>query len=122
MSHKATIDLLTYDPKRDAHILVAVEQSDGGAYSLQRLQQRLYDYVDIAVGGFLADKYPESRGKSVVIRLNCYDTPQEECERLFFRFAEHIHASREIQAAITEQGHIKDIDFEFTWNTIANEA
>ena len=122
MSHKAKIDLVTYDPKRDAHILVMVEQNDGGTYSLQRLQQRLYDFVDIAVDGFLAEQYPESRGKSVVIRLDCYDTPRDECERLFFRFAEHIHASSWIQSAIAERGHIKDIDFEFTWNRVTNAA
>ena len=126
MSHKATIDLVTYDPKRDAHILVAVEHgpwpTDSTAEYLQRLQQKLYDFVDIAVDGLLVTHYPESKGKSVVIRLDCYDTPREESERLLFRFAEHIHASREIQAAIAEQGHIKDIDFEFTWHLATKEA
>ena len=122
MSHKATIDLVTYDPKRDAHILVAVETGDGSTDSLRRLQERLYDYVDIAVDGFLAQKYPESRGKSIVIRLDCYDTPRDACERFFFRFAESIHSSREIQAAIAEHGHIKDIDFEFNWRRLKDAA
>jgi hypothetical protein len=123
MSHKATINLVTYDPKRDAHVLVAVEQgpwpSSDNSDSLRRLQEKLYDYVDIAVDGILASKYPESKGKSVVIRLDCYDTPREDCEKFFFRFAEYIHTSKEIQTAITEQGHIKDIDFEFNWREIA---
>ena len=122
MLHKAIIDLVTYDPKRDAHVLVMVEQSDGGAYSYERLQQRLYDFVDIAVDGYLADKYPETRGKSIVIRLDCYDTPRQECERIFLLFAEHIHGSREIQSAIAEQCHVKDIDFEFSWNKVADAA
>lgn len=122
ISHKVTIDLMTYDPKRDVHILVVVEQSDGGTYSLQRLQQRLYNLVDVAVDGFLAEKHPESRGKSVVIRLDCYNTPREECERFFFQFAEHIYACKEIQTTIAKQGHIKDIDFEFTWHTVTNAA
>jgi len=120
MSRKATIDLVTYDPKRDAHILVVVEQGDGSEDCLRRLQERLYDYVEIAVDGFLAEKYPESKGKSVVIRLDCYDSPREACERFFFRFAEHIHASTEIQAAISKHRNIKDIDFEFNWQAIAN--
>jgi hypothetical protein len=110
MSHKATIDLVTYDLKRDAHILVAVEQGDGSADSLRRLQERLYDYVDIAVDGVLAQKYPESRGKSVVIRLDCYDTPRDACEQFFSRFAKHIHSSREVQAAIAEHGHTVSLD------------
>ena|ERR1700722_12733453 len=122
MSQKAKIDLVTYDPKRDAHILVAVETGDGSTDSLRRLQERLHDYVDIAVDGFLAQKYPESRGKSVVIRLDCYDMPRETCEQFFFRFAEFVHSSREIQAAIAEHGHIKDIDFEFNWHGVSNTA
>ena len=120
MSRNATIDLVTYDPKRDAHILVAVEQGDGSTDCLRRLQERLHDYVEIAVDGFLAEKYPESKGKSVVIRLDCYDVPREICEQFFFRFAEHIHASPEIQAAIAKHRHIKDIDFEFNWRRISD--
>ena len=118
MSHKATIDLVTYDQKRDAYIPVAVEDGNGSAGSLRGLQERLYDYVDIAVDGFLAEKYPESKSKSIVIRLDYYGKSREPCEQLFFRFAEHIHASAEIQAAIAEHRHIKDIDFEFNCRTI----
>jgi len=122
MPHKATIDLVTYDPKRDAYVLGVVETGDGSAGCLGRLQERLYDYVDIAVDGHLAQQYPESRGKSVVIRLDCYDSPREACEQFFSRFAEHIHSSGEIQAAIRKHGHIKDIDFEFSWRTLTGAA
>lgn len=122
MSHKAKIDLVTYDPKRDAHVLVVVETGDGSTDCLRRLQERLYDYVDIAVDGLLARQYPKSSGKSVVIRLNCYGTPRDACEQFFFRFAEHVHSSAEIQAAIKENGHIKDIDFEFSWQTLTSTA
>lgn len=99
-----------------------VEQGDGTTYSLQHLQQRLHDFVGIALDGGLASKYPESRGKSVVIRLDCYDTPRDECERLLFLFAEQIHSSEEIQSTVAKHGYIKDIEFEFKWNTLANEA
>lgn len=115
MSHRATINLITHDPKRDAYVLVMVEHGDRADYSLDRLQQRLYDFVDIAVSGLLAEKYPESRGKSVVIRLDCYDTPKDECESLLFRFAEHVYKSESVRAAIAEEGHVKDLDFEFNW-------
>ena len=122
MSRKATIDLVTYDSKRDAHILVAVEQGDGSTDCLRRLQERLHDYVEIAIDGFLAEKYPESKGKSVVIRLDCYDVPREAWEQFFFRFAEYVHASTEIQAAIANHRNIKDIDFEFNWQRISDAS
>jgi hypothetical protein len=122
VSNKVTTGLMTYDPKRDAHILVVAEVSDGGAYCLQRLQRRLYNVVDFVVDGFLAKEHPESRGKSVVIRLDCYNTPREECERFFFQFAEHIYACKETQMTIAKRGHIKDIHFEFAWHSSMNAA
>jgi len=124
MPRKTKIDLVTYDPKRKAHILIAVEQgpwTDDTTAHLQRLQDRLYDYVVIAVDGLLATKYPESFGKSVIIQLDCYDVPRIAVEQFFFSFSEHVHASKEIQAAIKHHGHIKEISFEINWQTLTKE-
>ena len=119
MSSNVKIDLITHDSKRDAYVLVVVEQGPWEEATadaeLRRLQDRLYDVVDVAVDGHFASQYPDSRGKTVVIRLDCYDTPQDEVERFFHLFAEHIHASAEVQSAIVNRQNVKELEFEFNW-------
>jgi hypothetical protein len=73
-TRRLTIDLVTDRPTDGAFILVLVEEGpwdpDETDVQLRRIQDRLYDCVDAAVDGHLAGKYPDSRGKPVVIRLD----------------------------------------------------
>ena len=125
MSSKATVDLIYHDPKRDAFILIVVEKgpwTDGDSIGhMRKLQERLNDHVDIALFGALAQKYPDSQGKPVVIRLDGYDTP-EEVESFFHRFSETTLASSEVQSAIAEHGHVSNLLFEYHRDTLKKGA
>jgi hypothetical protein len=125
MQKRVKIDLITQDAKKDAYKLIAVAQGPWPASEvtdhMRALQEKLYDYVDAAVEGGLAAQYPQSCGKKVVIRLDCYDTPQAEMEQFFNRFVEHIRSNPTIQAKIAQTHHVKEIDFEFSWATIPQE-
>jgi hypothetical protein len=126
MSCNVTVETITYDPKRDAFVLIVVEQGpwppDAINTNLSRIQRRLLDCVDAAVDGGVALKLPHSAGKLVVIRLNCYETPHEEVEQFFFRLVEYVHSSLEIQDAIRQKRHIAALEFEFNWRKLFNEA
>ena len=87
---------------------------------MRRLQDRLNDCVDVALFGALAQKYPDSQGKPVVIRLDTYNTP-EEVGSFFRRFSEITLASPEVQAAIRKHGHISDLLFEYRRDTLKDE-
>ncbi len=89
---------------------------------LDRVQDRLYDGVDIAVDGHLASKYPDSKGKPVVIRLDCYETPREPVEEFFQAFAEHIEESEEIQADLRHKGFVGSLGFEYSWKEVKDEG
>jgi hypothetical protein len=121
-----TIDLITQDPKRDSIILVAVEEGPWPSSSIEeqliRVQNKLLDYVDIAVGGQLARRYPDSIGRQVIIRLDSYDTPREATEQLFFRIAEYVHGSTDIQATITKERYISGIAFEINQRSLPKEG
>jgi hypothetical protein len=82
---------------------------------LHRLQERIYNCVDIAIDGHLASKYPESNGKPVVIRLDSYATPYEPVQEFFQAFVEHIANSPEIQRDICLKRFISSLGFEFSW-------
>jgi uncharacterized protein DUF6572 len=122
-TRRVTIDLVTERPSDGAFILVLVEEgpwADETDGHLQRIQGRLYDCVDAAVHGHLAARYPESRGKPAVIRLNCYDTPDRPVREFMKRFAECIAESEEVQRDMAAQRFVQSLVFEYNWRTLEN--
>lgn len=91
MSHQVSIDLVTKLPNGD-FALTLVEQGPWDERTtnreLERLQNRLFDCLEVVCSGALFQRYPEAKmAGSVVIRLHCYDTPSEKCQRLNLMFA-----------------------------------
>lgn len=113
---KASVDLITERPDGGGFVLVMVEQGPWASGEteprLRRLQNRLNDYVDIALAGNLAKQFPSSQGKPVTIRLDCYDLPRKTVESFFQRFAEHIRTSREVAALIQSDQFVSSFAFE----------
>src|SRR5262245_65995942 len=112
-TRRLTIDLVTERPSDGAFILVLVEEGpwgpDEAEGQLGRIQDRLYDCVDTAVDGHLAAKYPDSRGKPVVIRVDYHDTPDQPLRDFIERFAEHIVKSEEVQRDLASQGFVQSL-------------
>ena len=54
---------------------------------LRTLQERLYGCMDAAIDGQLADQFPASRGKEVIIQVDFYDVPRAQAEDFMERFA-----------------------------------
>jgi hypothetical protein len=125
MNH-VTIDLITHRPKDDKYEMILVEEGpwpDGEIIpKLRELQERLYNYVDVAVDGQLASKYPDSKGKGVVIRLECYDTPEDVLANFYDRFSKHVMNSPEIQEDIRSKLFIKSLEFEYSRGTLQHEG
>lgn len=118
----ATIDLVTHRPIDDAFILVLVEEGpwhDGDVEGqLRRLQNRLCDYLDIAVDGHLAAKFPQSQGKAVVFRLNCYGTPDAPVRDFFAAFTARVAESPGMQQALKTKGFVARVGFEYHWHPL----
>ena len=119
---RLTIDLVTERPSDGAFILVLIEEGPWDPAEteaqLRRIQDRLYDCIDAAVDGHLVAQYPDSCGKPVVIRLDCYDTPGQPVRDFMTRFAEAIANSEEIQRDLVDQGFVQSIGFEFNQRTL----
>lgn len=124
--NQVTIDLITHRPKDDKFEMVLVVEGpwpDGEIIPrLRELQERLYNYVDVAVDGQLASKYPASKGKGVVIRLDCYDTPENVVANFYDRFSKHIMNSEAIQQDIKTKAFIKSLEFEYSRGTLQHEG
>jgi hypothetical protein len=66
---------------------------------LRALQKRLFDTVEVVADGKVAERFPESKGKSICIRLDCYDLPVGPVNALFARFQEFCKSSPEWSGA-----------------------
>jgi hypothetical protein len=89
-----TIDFIAKDQSHGGWSLVLVEEgpweSDEIEHNLRRIQDRLYNCLDIVLDGKLAERYPESSGKPVAIRLDAFNVPEEELHSFFSSFAQNV--------------------------------
>lgn len=85
---------------------------------LRRIQNRMYGCVDAALDGGLAEKFPESRGKRVVVQLDCYDVPKEEVQEFFQRFASGIFVEDGYRTALEQSRFVNSIGFEVNFDNI----
>lgn len=85
---------------------------------LRRVQSRLYDTIDAALDGHLADKFPESKGKRIVIQLDCYNCPKEETTEFFDRFAKGVCATSEYRRALDQSPFVVDMVFHLNLQSI----
>lgn len=74
---------------------------------LKRLQQRLYGCIDAALDGQLAQRFPESSGKNIVIELDCYDLPRSEVTNFFAKFSEGVFRESDYGQALRESRFVK---------------
>ncbi len=89
---ETTVNFIAFDDRRDACLMVLVEGPWSGNVenNLRSLQQRMYGCLDAALDGQLAEKFPEARGKTVILRIDCYDLPVQEVDEFVGCFAQGV--------------------------------
>lgn len=104
-----TVDFITKDPWQ----MVLVEEGpwDDVAANLRRLQDRLYTCVDAAIEGKLAERYPDSAGAKVLIRLEGYRLPMPEAGEFFARFSSAVLELPDYKAALGRSPHVSGLQF-----------
>jgi hypothetical protein len=82
------INFVAFDDSRDACLMVLVEGpwTESTEDHLRALQERIYGCLDAALDGQLAEQFPQAIGKTVVVRLDCYDVPRIDVDEFFGRF------------------------------------
>jgi hypothetical protein len=88
---------------------------------LRRIQERMYGCIDAALDGQLAQRFPESKGKRIILRLDCYNVPQSEVEDFFQRFSSGIFALEDYRQALENSEHVRDFGFEIDFDRIDSE-
>lgn len=85
---------------------------------LRRIQERMYGCVDAALDGKLAEKFPESKGKRVIVQLDCYDLPKVEVQDFFQRFSNGIFDVGDYRTALEKNQFVRGIGFEINFDHI----
>ena len=110
------VDFVARGATPDEWRMVLVEQGPWAAgkieAQLRRLQDRLYDCVDAAIDGQLANQFPDSRGKRVVVQVDGYDLPSSDVSQFFDRFSEGALRSAEYKSAVDGSPYVSGIVFE----------
>jgi len=83
VQNPAVVDLITLDKDSDTVVLVMMERRPWNAAREQfkQIEEKLNRYMGYVLDGFLAEQYPQYRGKLVQIRLDCAEAPHGEAVR-----------------------------------------
>jgi hypothetical protein len=113
---KVTVDFVASEPDASHWRLVLVEEGPWPeaevAAHLRRVQDRLYNCVDVALDGGLWRLYPDSLGKPVTVRLDCYNVPELAIKSFFQRFSEGLPALPDYATALRTNKYITELRFE----------
>jgi hypothetical protein len=88
-----TIDFVAFDDERDACLLVLVEEGPWTGMvedHLAALQDKLYGYLEAALDGKVAERFPRAANMKVVIKVDCYNVPRKEVDEFMDRFSEGV--------------------------------
>ena len=85
---------------------------------LKRLQERLYGTIDAALEGQLAEQFPESKGKKLIVQLDAYNVPRAEVSEFFDRFSGGVLSTPDYRQALKNNLFVKGITFELNFESI----
>ncbi len=83
VQNPAIVDLITLDKASDTVVLVMIERRpwDATRDQFKQIEEKLNRYMGYVLDGFLAEQYPQYRGKTAQIRLDCAEAPHGEAVR-----------------------------------------
>jgi len=115
----ATIDFVAFDDDRDACLLVLVEEGPlAGSVEdhLRALQERLYDCLEAALDGQVAERFPRAANMKVVVRVDCYGVPRKEVDEFIERFSEGVLAQPDFSSSSSRW--VRSFEFEVNHDNI----
>jgi hypothetical protein len=119
---EVTVDFIAFDEARGACLMVLVEEGPWTAPAevhLADLQDRIYGCLDAALDGQLAAKFPEARGKQVVVQIDCYDLPSGDVDSFLKQFAAGVASLPDYSTEASP--FVREFLFEVTHGTALGE-
>lgn len=120
-TRRTLINFIAQGKSDNEWLLVLVEEGPWTSTiedRLRSIQERLYGCVDAALDGDLAQRFPETNGKRIVVQLDCYDGPAEQVSEFFSNFADGIFRIPDYADALANSPHAREIAFELNLETL----
>lgn len=119
---EVSVNFVAFDEERDACLMVLVEGPWPGTVEdhLRELQARMFGCLDAALDGQLAEQFPAAHGKTVIVRVDCYDVPQTDVQAFVDRFAEGVASLRDYSTASSP--YVRRFMFEVNFDALADSG
>lgn len=116
-----SVNFIAFDKERDACLMVLVEGPWAGdlASRLRDLQDRMFGCLDAALDGQLAEQFPDAQGKTVIIRVDCYDIPRDDVQAFVDQFTEGIASLPDYSTASSP--YVRRFMFEANFDTLKDD-
>lgn len=122
MDHEIIVDFVAEGDSPEEWRMVLVEEGPwfGSVENqLRRIQERMYGCIDAALNGQLAEQFPGSKGKRIIMQLDCYNVPREEVEGFFGRFSAGVVCLDDYRRALERCEFVKEIRFDINFESPA---
>jgi hypothetical protein len=109
---KFTIDFVAKGDSSEQWQLVLVEEGNWSGVvdnRLRKLQDRLYDCIDAVLDGQMAEKYPESAAKDIVIHVEFFGAPEDKVSSFIERFSKNVFSVGDYAEALRGCHFVKSI-------------
>lgn len=120
MKESTTVDFVARGESPEQWQMVLVEEGPWVSPiedELRRVQGRLYGCIDAALDGLLAEKFPESCGKDIVVRLDCYNVSEKDVSDFFDRFSRGVFLGSDYKSALEQSEFVRSIAFVVNFDT-----
>lgn len=119
-SQTFVVDFVVKGDSPDVMKMVLVEEGDWSDIDarLRLLQQRMYGCIDAAIDGQLADQFPETKGKKIVVSIDFYDVPHAEAYEFFERFSNNVFLIPSYGDGLKQSRFVEEIVFEANFETL----
>jgi len=84
---------------------------------LRRLQDRLYNCLEAAMDGQVAEQFPGSTGSAIVIQLDGYNLPDDPVSAFWRRFSSQVLNVPGFAQALASSEFVSEVKFELNLGT-----
>ncbi|HET6396916.1 MAG TPA: DUF6572 domain-containing protein [Pseudoxanthomonas sp.] len=119
--HTTVVDFVAKGDSPDEWKMVLVEEGPWVGpidEQLRRIQERMYGCIDAALDGQLAESFPDSKGKRVIVQLDCYNVPRAEVEDFFQRFSSGVLTLEDYREALERSEFVEGLGFNISFDNI----
>ena len=110
----ATVNFVapTDDPNIWKIVFVETGPWDDIPKELHRLQERLYDCIEGAIDGALAEQYPDTNAKAITLQLEGCDLPEKDVREFWNAFSSGVVKIPEFASALANSPYVTGFNFE----------